>query len=81
VGQNNSTGRTLQRSRENLVEPHELQGLPPTAFIYSRTEGSQRTVSLGDANPQLASHPRATALTADEGSLLYQHFDQLPHHA
>lgn len=67
VGSNNSNARSLQRTRENLVEPHELQGLPATAFIYSRSEGSERTAMMGDANPQIAVKPQTSALTLDEG--------------
>lgn len=80
VGQNTSAGRTLQRSRENLVEPHELQALPPTAFIYARSDGAQRTALLGDANPLIATNPKATALTVDDGQLLYRRCGWLPNH-
>jgi hypothetical protein len=53
-GENASQGRTLQRSRELLVEPDELQRLPLSAMIVSYPTASGRTVVLADANPALS---------------------------
>jgi hypothetical protein len=59
-GENTSQGRTLQRSRELLVEPDELQRLPLSATIISYPSAAGRTVVLADVNPALSS-------LADEG--------------
>jgi hypothetical protein len=59
-GENTSQGRTLQRSRELLVEPDELQRLPLSATIISYPSAAGRTVVLADMNPALSS-------LADEG--------------
>ncbi len=53
LGSNASLGRTVQRSREFLVEAGELQRLPPSAMIVSYPSGAGRTVLLADANPAL----------------------------
>ena len=42
LGDNESLGRTAQRSRELLVEPDELQRLPPSAAIISYPAASGR---------------------------------------
>lgn len=55
LGENTSQGRVLQRSRELLVEPDELQRLPLSAMIVSYPAASGRTVLLADANPALSS--------------------------
>jgi hypothetical protein len=60
IGLNESLGRTVQRSREFLVEPEELQRLPPSAVIVSYASGSRRHVVLADANPAIATLPTAT---------------------
>jgi hypothetical protein len=54
-GKNASQGRTLQRSRELLVEPDELQRLPLSAMIVSYPTASGRTLVLADTNPALSS--------------------------
>jgi hypothetical protein len=53
-GENASQGRTLQRSRELLVEPDELQRLPLSATIISYPSAVGRTVVLADTNPALS---------------------------
>jgi hypothetical protein len=53
LGSNVSLARTLQRSRELLAEPGELQRLPPTAMIVSYPSTAGRTVLLADVNPAL----------------------------
>jgi len=57
IGLNSSLGRTVQRSREFLVEPEELQRLPPSAVIVSYASGPRRHVVLADANPAIATLP------------------------
>ena len=61
LGENASLGRTVQRSRELLVEPAELQRLPPSAMIVSYPSAAGRTVLLADANPALGSLAGPTA--------------------
>jgi hypothetical protein len=53
LGENASVSRTAQRSRELLVEPDELQQLPPSAMIVSYPSPDGRVVRLADANPAL----------------------------
>jgi hypothetical protein len=55
LGENASLGRTVQRSRELLVEPAELQRLPPSTMIVSYPSAAGRTVLLADVNPALGS--------------------------
>lgn len=59
LGENASLGRTAQRSRELLVEPDELQRLPPSAMIVSYPSPDGRIVTLADANPALMTLPGA----------------------
>jgi hypothetical protein len=61
IGLNSSLGQTVQRSREFLVEPDELQRLPPSAVIVSYASGAGRHVVLADANPAIYTLPTATA--------------------
>jgi hypothetical protein len=60
IGLNSSLGRTVQRSREFLVEPDELQRLPPSTVIVSYASGARRHVVLADANPAIYTLPTAT---------------------
>jgi hypothetical protein len=60
VGDNESLARSLQRSREFLVEAAELQRLPATAMILSYAGPSGRQVLLADANPAIGGLPVAT---------------------
>ncbi|HEY2580101.1 MAG TPA: hypothetical protein VGI74_27630 [Streptosporangiaceae bacterium] len=66
IGANDSLARTTQRSREFLVEQHELQQLPPSAVIICAASRGGRRVLLADANPGILGLPTATLLTLDE---------------
>jgi hypothetical protein len=57
VGASESLARTVQRSREFLVEPHELQQLPVSAVIVSYASPAGRQVMLADANPAILTLP------------------------
>ncbi|MCK2214948.1 hypothetical protein MF672_014300 [Actinomadura sp. ATCC 31491] len=52
--------RVLQRSREFLVEPHELQQLPTTSVIVTDATAEGRRVRLADANPAILTFPKTT---------------------
>jgi hypothetical protein len=60
AGDSESLARSLQRSRELVVEPSELQRLPATAMIVSYGAGPERHVLLADANPAIGALPVAT---------------------
>jgi hypothetical protein len=66
IGLNESLGRTVQRSREFLVEPEELQRLPPSAVIVSYASGPSRHVVLADANPAIATLSTVTWRSLDQ---------------
>jgi hypothetical protein len=66
IGANSSLARTTQRSREFLVEQHELQQLPPSAMIVSYASRNGRQVVLADANPGLLALPTATLHSLEE---------------
>jgi hypothetical protein len=66
VGTNESLARTAQRSRELLVEPHQLQQLPPSAVIVSYASPEGRQVVLADANPAILALPTVSMLSLDE---------------
>ncbi len=66
LGENESLGRTAQRSREFLVEPDELQRLPPNAAIISYPAAHGRTVVLADTNPAIAALPTAVRHTTPD---------------
>jgi hypothetical protein len=66
IGANESLARTAQRSREFLVEPHQLQQLPPSAVIVSYASPEGRQVVLADANPAIVALPTVSALSLDE---------------
>ncbi len=72
IGLNSSLGRTVQRSREFLVEPEELQRLPPSAVIVSYASGPRRHVVLADANPAIATLPTVTWRSLDQARLASQ---------
>jgi len=61
-----SAARTAQRSRELLVEPHELQQLPPSAVIVSYAGPAGRRVMLADANPGIIALRTSTLLSLEE---------------
>ncbi|WP_169953092.1 hypothetical protein [Microbispora sp. H11081] len=50
----------LQRSREFLVEPHQLQQLPTTSVIITYSTAEGRQVRLADANPAILTFPKTT---------------------
>jgi hypothetical protein len=66
IGANESLARSTQRSREFLVEPHQLQQLPPSAVIVSYASPKGRQVVLADANPAILALPTVSALSLDE---------------
>jgi hypothetical protein len=66
IGTNDSLARTTQRSREFLVEQHELQQLPPSAVIISSASRGGRRIVFADANPAIIGLPTATPLSVDE---------------
>ncbi len=53
IGASDSLARTAQRSREFLVEQHELQHLPERAVVLVR----QGQVLLADADPAIMALP------------------------
>jgi hypothetical protein len=66
IGANESLARSTQRSREFLVEPHQLQQLPPSAVIVSYSAPEGRRVVLADANPAILALPTVSAVSLDE---------------
>jgi hypothetical protein len=52
--------RVLHRSREFLVEPHQLQQLPTTSVIITHATAEGRQVRLADANPAILTFPKTT---------------------
>jgi hypothetical protein len=60
VGSSDSAARTSQRSRESLVEQHELQQLPQSALLLCYPAPEGRQVLLADANPAIMALPTAT---------------------
>jgi hypothetical protein len=66
LGTSSSTARTAQRSREFLVEPHELQQLPPSVVIVSYASPEGRRVVLADANPAIIALRTSTLLSLEE---------------
>ncbi|GGT39982.1 DUF2892 domain-containing protein [Nonomuraea spiralis] len=60
------TERVLQRSREFLVEPHQLQQLPTTSVIVTDATAQGRRVRLADANPAILTFPKTTLGELDE---------------
>jgi hypothetical protein len=60
IGVNSSLAGSLQRSRELLVEQHELQHLPQTAVLLCQDGPAGREVVLADANPAIMTLPGAT---------------------
>jgi hypothetical protein len=66
LGTSSSTARTSQRSREFLVEPHELQQLPPSAVIVSYASPEGRRVVLADANPAIIALRTSSLVSLEE---------------
>lgn len=58
--------RVLQRSREFLVEPHQLQQLPTTSVIVTDATAHGRRVRLADANPAILTFPKTTLAELDD---------------
>jgi hypothetical protein len=66
IGSNDSLARTTQRSREFLVEQHELQQLPPSAVIICTASRDGRRIVMADANPAIIGLPTTTLRTLEE---------------
>ena len=66
TGDSQSLAAALQRSREFLVEQHELQQLPASAMIVSYASPAGRQVILADANPGLGGLNASTTATLEE---------------
>jgi hypothetical protein len=66
VAASTSAARTSQRSREFLVEQHELQQLPPSGMIVSYASATGRRVVFADANPGILALPSATLASRGE---------------
>ena len=60
IGTSGSLAGTLQRSRELVIEQHELQHLPQTAVVICQGGPAGREVVLADANPAIMTLPAAT---------------------
>jgi len=70
LGGSDSLALTAQRSRESLVEQHELQQLPQSAVLLNYPAAGGRRVVLADANPAIMTLPTATlALRPEPASL------------
>jgi len=70
LGASDSLARTAQRSRESLVEQHELQQLPQSAVLLSYPAAGGRRVVLADANPAIMTLPTATLALGPEPASL-----------
>ena len=66
TGDSETLARALQRSREFLVEQHELQQLPASAMIITYAGPAGRQVIMADANPGIGGLGAATALPLEE---------------
>jgi hypothetical protein len=66
TGDSESLASALQRSREFLVEQHELQQLPASAMIVTYAGPGGRQVILADANPGIGGLAAATPQTLEE---------------
>jgi hypothetical protein len=60
LGTSDSLASTAQRSRELVVEQHELQQLPHSAVLLCYAGPGGRQVVLADANPAIMALPTAT---------------------
>ncbi|WP_283138786.1 hypothetical protein [Rhizohabitans arisaemae] len=58
--------QTMQRSREFIVEPHELQQLPTTSVIVTHATATGRRVLLADSNPAILTFPGTTLSEFEE---------------
>jgi hypothetical protein len=66
TGDSESLAFALQRSREFLIEQHELQQLPASAMIVTYAGPGGRQVILADANPGIGGLGAATLMTLEE---------------
>jgi len=66
TGDSETLARALQRSREFLVEQHELQQLPASVMIITYAGPAGRQVVMADANPGLGALGAATPQTLEE---------------
>jgi hypothetical protein len=66
AGASESLAYAMQRSREFLVEQHELQRLPPSAMLLSYAGPGGRELVLADVNPGIGALSNATMRTLDE---------------
>jgi hypothetical protein len=66
TGDSESLALAMQRSREFLVEQHELQQLPASAMIITYAGPAGRRVVMADANPGIGGLSAATRLTLEE---------------
>lgn len=78
TGDSESMARSMQRSRELVVEPSELQRLPVTAMIISHGAGAERRVILADANPAIGALPVATLASLAETGGASAALDSVP---
>lgn len=69
TGGSESLARSVQRSREFLVEASELQRLPATAMILSYATAAGRQVLMADANPAIGGLDAATMTPLAEAGL------------
>ena len=70
TGDSESLALALQRSREFLVEQHELQQLPTSAMIITYAGPAGRQVVMADANPGIGGLSAATQVTLEEFSMV-----------
>jgi hypothetical protein len=70
TGDSESLAQALQRSREFLVEQHELQQLPASAMIITYAGPAGRQVVMADANPGIGGLSAATPLALEESRSL-----------
>ncbi|HEY1641936.1 MAG TPA: hypothetical protein VGG35_14695 [Streptosporangiaceae bacterium] len=63
LGASTSLAAGAQRSREFLVEQHELQQLPPSAVLLTYAGPAGRQVVLADANPAIGGLPIAAPVS------------------
>jgi hypothetical protein len=66
TGDSESLALAMQRSREFLVEQHQLQELPASAMIITYAGPAGRQVVMADANPGIGVLTAATELTLEE---------------
>jgi hypothetical protein len=66
TGDSESLALALQRSREFLVEQHELQQLPASAMIITYAGPAGRQAVMADTNPGIGGLGAATQLTLEE---------------